>query len=132
MELLLNLCWLLLALPCYWLWRRDRASNRVRSVLVLGCMLVLLFPVVSATDDLHVIRPEMEEPGPSKKVLKAWSQARANAGPEVASSGVICQAGQLTADVQVWGHVLLPPVPTYTAAALHTTPGRAPPASILA
>ncbi|MGD0790332.1 MAG: hypothetical protein ABR920_01060 [Terriglobales bacterium] len=30
-------------------------------VCALGCALVLLFPVISATDDLHAMRPEMEE-----------------------------------------------------------------------
>ena len=49
MELLLNLAWLLLALPAYWLWR-ERSSARVgrrslQCLLSLGCMLVILFPV---------------------------------------------------------------------------------------
>jgi len=70
MELFLNLCWLSLLLPAYLLWLRLTSSNaltrnRVVSpfvfVSVLGCALVLLFPVISASDDLHAIRPEMEE-----------------------------------------------------------------------
>jgi hypothetical protein len=77
MELLLNLCWLSLALPAYWLWQREKASrtkpqhfSRWNSVLVLGCMLMLLFPVVSATDDLHAMRPEIEESNRSKHVSR--------------------------------------------------------------
>lgn len=72
MELLLNLAWLLLALPAYWLWRRSfrtRASGRLSSMqclLALGCLLVLLFPVISATDDVHAMRAEMEESSPGK------------------------------------------------------------------
>jgi hypothetical protein len=77
MELLLNLCWLSLALPAYWLWRRGQ-TRTVKSgrfphlgyVLVLGCMLMLLFPVVSATDDLHAMRPEVEESKPSKHLAR--------------------------------------------------------------
>jgi hypothetical protein len=62
MELLLNLAWLLLALPAYWLWRGSRTAHASRKftslqcLLALGCMLVVLFPVVSATDDLRAMR----------------------------------------------------------------------------
>src|SRR5580698_11506422 len=69
MELFLNLCWLSLLLPAYLLWRqRTFATASVASahrplmfLCVLGCALVLLFPVISASDDLHAMRPEMEE-----------------------------------------------------------------------
>jgi hypothetical protein len=76
MELLLNLAWLLLALPGYWLWRRGagaRAERRVSSLqclLALGCALVLLFPVISASDDLHAMRAEMEESSSSKRTVR--------------------------------------------------------------
>jgi hypothetical protein len=33
-------------------------------------MLMLLFPVVSATDDLHAMRPEIEESNPSKQIAR--------------------------------------------------------------
>jgi hypothetical protein len=78
MELILNLLWLTLAVPAIWLWQRHlarAASQNVsarRALLLLGCALVLLFPVVSATDDLHPLRPDMEEePGISKRFVKA-------------------------------------------------------------
>ena len=70
MELLLNLTWLLLAVPAYWLWRRHQSARRLRSVqclLALGCMLVILFPVISASDDLVAMRAEMEESPVSKR-----------------------------------------------------------------
>jgi len=69
MELTLNLFWLLLTVPALWLWRqarlaRLRGRRQVRpSAMVLGCLLLLLFPVVSATDDLQAMRPEIEESG---------------------------------------------------------------------
>jgi len=75
MELLLNLAWLLLALPAYWLWRGSRYARTGRRLtalqclLSLACMLVILFPVVSATDDLHVMRAEMEESPLSKRSI---------------------------------------------------------------
>src|SRR5260370_14217711 len=66
MELFLNLCWLSLLLPAYLLWRQRISSDRPAAsplifLCALGCALILLFPVISATDDLHVVRPEMEE-----------------------------------------------------------------------
>lgn len=65
MELLLNLAWVLLALPAYWLWRDSSTASRKfrpsHCLLALGCALVVLFPVISATDDLHAMRAEMEE-----------------------------------------------------------------------
>ena len=82
MELILNLFWLMLALPAYWLWRRvgsAQAAARFSSrscLLALGCILILLFPVVSATDDLHAMRPEIEESSPSKRSLRQVSSDR--------------------------------------------------------
>src|ERR1700733_8628414 len=73
MELLLNLAWLLLALPAYGLWRRGtgaRGVNSLQCLLALGCALVLLFPVISASDDLHAMRAEMEESSSSKRTVR--------------------------------------------------------------
>jgi hypothetical protein len=73
MELLLNLTWLLLAVPAYWLWqgsrhfRFGRKLSAGQCILSIGCMLVVLFPVISATDDLHAMRTEMEESAGSKR-----------------------------------------------------------------
>jgi len=77
MELLLNLLWLTLALPAIWMWRNQsvcakdcRSFYRIRAFVLFGCVLMLLFPVVSATDDLHAMRQEMEESSPSKRLVK--------------------------------------------------------------
>ncbi len=75
MELFLNLCWLSLLLPAYLLWRQrtsstgsDRPAARPLVFLcALGCALILLFPVISASDDLHAMRAEMEESSPGKR-----------------------------------------------------------------
>jgi hypothetical protein len=85
MELLLNLAWLLLALPAYWLWRGCRTTHRGRKftslqcLLALGCALVVLFPVVSATDDLRAMRAEMEESSSSKRTVRLASNDKAPA-----------------------------------------------------
>lgn len=76
MELLLNLAWLLLALPAFWLWhnaRNARAEHKFTSwqcLMALGSLLVLLFPVISATDDLLAMRTEMEESPISKRSVR--------------------------------------------------------------
>jgi hypothetical protein len=101
MELLLNIAWVLLALPACWLWRRNAEARQIRRLsglqclLALGCVLVLLFPVISATDDLHAMRAEMEDSVNSKRAVRqaggeknsAWVN-RLQAPPvAVASSG---------------------------------------------
>ena len=83
MELLLNLTWLLLALPAFWLWRSSRTASAGRRftspqcVLALGCMLVVLFPVISATDDLRAMRNELEESSASKRTIRQSSNDKA-------------------------------------------------------
>ena len=84
MELLLNLVWVLLALPAYWLWRRSAGSTASRPsplqcLLALGCALVLLFPVISATDDLHAMRAEMEESASSKRTVRQAASEKGSA-----------------------------------------------------
>ena len=75
MELLLNLFWLMLALPAAWLLKNKAVPapqslriTRLRPFLLMACVLTLLFPVVSASDDLHAMRPEIEESGAGKRV----------------------------------------------------------------
>jgi len=79
MELFLNVAWVLLAVPAVWIWmragnRRPAAFGRISCLMVLGCVLMLLFPVISASDDLHAMRPEVEESSLSKKAAQhAWA-----------------------------------------------------------
>ena len=88
MELFLNLCWLSLLLPAYLLWRerlaaaavgrrKDSGARPLVVICALGCALVLLFPVISASDDLHAMRAEMEESSPGKRSV---SQAAGEKG----------------------------------------------------
>lgn len=71
MDILLNLLWLLLVMPAFWVWRRqDRSLGSLRCLLVLACGVVLLFPAVSATDDLQAMRPERVESSLPKRALR--------------------------------------------------------------
>ncbi len=137
MELLLNLAWIFLALPAYWLWRQgesSRAGRRVTSLqclLALGCVLVLLFPVISASDDLHVMRAEMEESATSKRTVRqlagdkisAWTN-RLQSPPALAANATGLPVSEV-ALVEVSN----PDVPPLTqVSALYA--GRAPPISL--
>ncbi len=68
MELLLNLVWVTLALMALGAFLRQRHSCTrtaripyATSLLALACMVVLLFPVVSASDDLHPTQAVLED-----------------------------------------------------------------------
>ncbi len=68
MELLLNLVWFTLAVMALGAFLRQRRSSSrtsripyAKALLALACMLVLLFPVVSASDDLHPTQAVLEE-----------------------------------------------------------------------
>jgi hypothetical protein len=66
MELLLNLIWVALAMGSFVIFMQPRQLNRDgtvywRSLLVLAFLLLLLFPVISASDDLHPTQALMEE-----------------------------------------------------------------------
>jgi hypothetical protein len=104
MELLLNLAWLLLAVPAWWLWCGRKPARKVSSLhclLALGCLLVVLFPVVSATDDLLAMRAEMEEsPGGKRSIRQAsnekpsaWKWQNPPALAPVTSSLSVCIQG---------------------------------------
>jgi len=138
MELLLNLMWLMLAIPAYWAWRhhpRQRSARQLRPFGVLTvfiCCLVLLFPVISATDDLHPMRAEIEEPGLSKRTLRNLGTPGSPFGlkivPQPMASVVSPQLLQPIfekVDVVVAGDLTRP-----EAAFLRVCIGRAPPTSI--
>ncbi len=84
-EFLLNLAWVLLAVPACWLWQRraraqnDRRATSLQCLLALGCVLVLLFPVISASDDLHAMRAEMEDSSISKRTVRQAASDKASA-----------------------------------------------------
>lgn len=76
MELFLNALWICLALaaPAAWLVRRpeDRSGRRVLAGLfAFACIAILLFPVISATDDLHAMQVANEESTGKKLVVTA-------------------------------------------------------------
>jgi hypothetical protein len=83
MEILLNSLWLLVAMGAFLFWQaegeegtvRRREHNRRFRLLALACALILLFPVISLTDDLHAEQAAMEDS--SRAVMKARNLAQA-------------------------------------------------------
>jgi len=134
MELLLNLAWLLLALPAYFLWRgcsRARTSRKLNSLqclFALGCLLVVLFPVVSATDDLRAMRAEMEESPCSKRTIRQASNDKTSPWKWQSTAALAASTGSLIVLEESWQQ--LPPlyVPSPAAPAIERG-SRAPPAS---
>ena len=135
MELLLNVFWLMLALPAYWLWWRRAGSARkmgdfgsLRCLLMLGCVLLLLFPVVSATDDLYAMRSEAEESSSTSRTLKDGSadkiQSWLTGAPSLAHSirTVFCPPVD-----RVWGQVITESVTGISSSLTNQRSGRAPP-----
>jgi hypothetical protein len=138
MELLLNLTWVLLAVPAYWLWRRDAGSRAQRQaspvvcLLALGCVLVLLFPVISASDDLHAMRAEMEDSSISKRAVRQAGSDKSSAwvnrlqGPPA----IVERTSLLPAfEVRLFEGCVANVSPLSNPCALHA--GRAPPFSLL-
>ena len=74
MELLLNLTWALLALAnvCLWLRFEKRSQQQRRSPLVaLAMLIIILFPVVSVSDDLWSIQNPAEADTYVRRTLHA-------------------------------------------------------------
>jgi hypothetical protein len=140
MELFLNLCWLSLLLPAYFLWRQksaSAASSRDKAMAghplvflcALGCAVTLLFPVISATDDLHAMRPEMEE---SESAVRSANRCATAQFAQTHSAPVILPGlNHVSSDLQQVATVL--PFQSSTLGFVsHPVPsGRAPPVSPL-
>ena len=78
MEVLLNLAWLLVAISAgiLWLHQRGRIASTGRSGLLLqsvalACALAVLFPAISATDDLHATQLAVEASDVARKALRS-------------------------------------------------------------
>ena len=135
MELLLNLTWLLLALPAYLLWRncrstRARRFTAVQCLLALGCMLVILFPVISATDDLRAMRAEMEESPISKRSIGQSNGERFSASKSQAQPALAITTHSPVLFEQGW-HVVVSVLITTPASPAFVRSGRSPPQILL-
>jgi len=108
MELLLNLVWMLMALPAWWLWRQHAKKqtpgfSRYQCLWALTCLVVLLFPVISASDDLSAVRTEMEESGPGAASVRAAEAGKSTPALKGQQSAAVASAGPVfTAGPSRW------------------------------
>lgn len=75
----------MLLLPAAWIWHRRQeqaalknggALRGFRSFVLLGFIIVLLFPIISISDDLHPMRADVEESSSSKRIAKQLTAAK--------------------------------------------------------
>jgi regulator of extracellular matrix RemA (YlzA/DUF370 family) len=102
METTLNLIWLAITVAAVWLWRfrwtvsrrNPRHSMRMEAVAMV-CLLALLFPVISLTDDLHLEIMLMDAAsGKRNACLIAASSSHVRAS--TASSGTRLAVGMIS------------------------------------
>ena len=94
MEVLLNTTWLLVAIAAFFFWQFEmegitwrRVRSRRHRFICLTVALILLFPVISLTDDLHAEQAAVEDS--SRSIMKARNTLqgclRAGSAPFVAT-----------------------------------------------
>jgi hypothetical protein len=134
MELFLNLCWLALLLPAFLLWRR-KTSSRPRTpasfviICTLGCALVMLFPIISASDDLHAVGQAMEE---SKRSFLHDANCSCSLHPSHgAFSSAVPVSGSLTVVFERVGNVIAFAPASSESLLAHVSAGRSPPLSLV-
>jgi len=135
MELILNLGWLLLAVACYRFWwpRRRRPGAGTppcfRGLVALGCALVVLFPIISVTDDLHAEQAVMEDS--SARLTKLWGSTHSAASAGQPSSTLPTTLPfHLPGPPGVVGRVLAADTPSSCVGVTSPRFGRAPPLSV--
>ena len=79
MEIVLNAAWLVLAMASFAILARRLAGRRREyghgptpfyCAVALSCVLAILFPVISLSDDLQAMQVPVEEASPSRLVIK--------------------------------------------------------------
>lgn len=137
MELFLNTLWLAFALLAFGMCLRQRRfaleigrEEITRSVLALGCALVLFFPIISLTDDLH-FNPQMMEESSSRKQIRDAANAKAGASSHHAPSFTLA-AVPVLGEAHAMATPLAPVASLPPAMGLKASAsGRAPPATFL-
>jgi hypothetical protein len=138
LELLLNLFWLLLAFPAFWIWRQAEDSQpgcRVHSrrcMLLVACVVLLLFPIISASDDLQAMRPEVEESTSRDTQRHAQGCRQATSLDHARIFAVPLPTDSLIPQFACLGLAVTPSPRAVVALSVVVPSGRAPPISFLA
>lgn len=128
MEVLLNICWVLLAIAAVLVWRRQSQSARqarpLLCLLALGCTLVLLFPIISESDDLHAMRQEMEE---SSAKVKAGESDHSHRSAKLHAPALLISAQAIRPGEVLLGFIESQTLPHPLVTSSARTHNRAPP-----
>lgn len=137
MEVLLNTIWLLVAVGALLFWRPVKRFGAQKSrqsqsfgILALVCTLVLLFPVISLTDDLHAEQVAMEDS------CRPLMKARNTVHGCLRSGRTLLMAGRpnawISASVRhlISGAVVVVDVPVFSLTFVTAHDGRSPPAGV--
>ncbi|MGD1103942.1 MAG: hypothetical protein ABSA59_17975 [Terriglobia bacterium] len=137
MEVFLNSIWMLVAIGAILFWWTEeeqgalerREHNSRYRFLALACALVLLFPVISLTDDLHAEQAAMEDS--SRSVMKARNLTqgclRASRSPFMAA---VPNAPYSAAVLHLFsGAVILVETPLLSLTLISAHEGRSPPSN---
>jgi hypothetical protein len=140
MELLLNLVWLVIAAGAVALWlrqrRRSASGHRARALLqaiALACALAVLFPAISATDDLHAAQLAVEASDVARKVLRSMNTVPSSGAVDWLTflpALLLLAAAALILRRRPVGTVLESPMLLSLGESLSLFEGRAPPAPL--
>lgn len=128
MELLLNVVWALLAGTAIAAFLSSPPARRKQFLLEFGalcCALLLLFPAISVSDDLHFQAVVSEDANPNKKLVKA-----AHTSVEHFTAILFLLGALLAGLCRVVGFVRIATAAPYRSSLVdHPVLGRAPPLS---
>lgn len=140
MELLLNLVWLVIAAGAIALWlsqrRRSASARPARALLqaiALACALAVLFPAISATDDLHAAQLAVEASDVARKLLRSMNTVTSSGAADWLTflpALLLLAAAALLLRRRLVGTVLEPPMLLPLGESLPLFEGRAPPAPL--
>lgn len=138
MELVLNAFWFVLALASFGLWWRRGLrcgpgyGARFHGLVALCCVLFILFPAISMTDDLHADLLVMEEANFSRRGLRGCGHHLRAVTSDVDAPPIACDLTTevLTFRFVVVGHVLDVDGRPYTGFVVCPSAGRAPPSAV--
>lgn len=136
MELFLNLLWLLIAVSAFGVWHAHPSgggcapgNERRRGWIALACSLVLLFFVISMTDDLHSEVMLVEDATTSRRHvsdLHACPHHVASARAVHHRAAAVVSQSLFVRPFTLLGFVASAPLPA-TLSRVSASPGRAPP-----
>jgi hypothetical protein len=128
MELLLNLIWGSLALSaCFAFMRRRRSPAPCLTALIaLSCIVWLLFPIVSASDDLHPTQAVLEDA--TKRIQQSVAPIQSSSTPTMPMLPAMLALLLLATPLAVRGWAPIAGGLLRLDTATTPRPGRAPPA----